>query len=365
MPLNLFAKDKYVGIDIGHFSVKVAQIERSGNGYKVTAIGSAPTPPNSVMDGVVTDPAAVGATIKQLLRDSKISATCANLAVQGGSVVVRTVKMPKMPESTLRKSIRFEAGRYVPSSVEDSYIECEYLSDVEDNQMEVLVAASPKDMVESRISAATAAGLETEIIDIEAFALYRALIEADHELDLSEEAIGIVDIGSETTHVSVVDTGSFALTRTIPVGGKTLTSALESYFKLSPEEAEEGKKALDLSGVISPDGPMENPPLRVIQPLVDELIREIRRSLNYFQSQQTGPTQAKPVKQIFLLGGGALLSGLPAYIAHKLGMSVNSPSFLENPRFDFDGFETEDDPRVLAVAVGLAMRRAGKAAAAA
>lgn len=365
MPLNFFAKDKSVGIDIGHFRVKAAQVERTSNGYKIIAFGSAPTPENSVMDGVVTDPQAVGATIRQLLRDSKISATCANLAVQGGSVVVRTVKMPKMPESTLRKSIRFEAGRYVPSSVQDSYIECEYLGDLEDGQMEVLVAASPKDMVESRIAAATAGGLETEIIDIEAFALYRALIEANHDLDISGEAIGIVDVGSETTHVSVVDSGSFALTRTIPVGGQTLTNALETYFKLSTEEAEEGKKALDLNSIISADGPMENPPLRVIQPLIDELIREIRRSLNYFQSQQTGTTPTKPVKQIFLIGGGSLLRGLPVYFAHKLGMNVNSPSFLENPRFELDEFDTDDDPHTLAVAVGLAMRRTGKAAAAA
>ncbi len=365
MPLNIFAKEKFIGIDIGHHKIKAAQIEFSGNNFKITAVGSVETPENSVMDGVITDPTAVGTAIKQLMRDSKMTATSANLAVQGGSVVVRTVKMPKMPESTLRKSIRFEAGRYVPSSVEDSYIECEFLSDSDDGQMEVLIAASPKDMVESRIAASESAGLETEIIDIEAFALYRSLIEADTEADFSNEAIGIVDIGSETTHVSVVDSGSFALTRTIPVGGKTFTNALETYFKLSHEEAEEGKKALDLSGIISQEGPMENPPLRVIQPLIDELIREIRRSLNYFQSQQTGPVQTKPVQRIFLLGGGSLLNGMPAYLAHKLGMSVNSPSFLENPRFEFNDLEFEDDPRVLAVAIGLAMRRTGKAAIAA
>lgn len=358
MPLSLFPKDRYVGIDIGHSTITIAQVERSGSSCRIVALGVEPTPEGSVNSGVVTDATAVGTAIRHAMRSAHISANVANLAVSGGTVVVRTVKMPKMPEDALRKSIRFEAGRYVPSSVEDSYIECEMLGEREDGQMEVLVAASPKDMVESKIAAAGHAGLDVEVVDVEAFALYRALLEHDSQFD-PETTVALVDCGAESTDVSVIDRGVFALTRSIPIGGNSLTTALESYFKLSPHEAEDGKRSLNLAPLTS-GAPMENAPLRVIQPLIDELVREIRRSLNYYQSQNSDQPGGGKVERLVIVGGGSLLGGLPEYFGSKLGLEVSSPSFLENPKFHFDGTEPPMDPRALAIAVGLGMRRAGR-----
>jgi type IV pilus assembly protein PilM len=362
MSLNIFSKDKFVGIDIGHSTIDVAQVERQNSGFRVMGLGAIATPPNSVQDGVVTDPEAVGDAIRHALKEAHISASAANVAVAGATVVVRTVKMPNMPEDALRKSIRFEAGRYVPSSVEESYIECEVLGMLDDGQMEVLIVASPKDIVESRLAAVNAAGLDTENVDIEAFASYRAIVEADPVSDANDHAIAIIDIGAQNTDVSVVDMGAFSLTRSIPIGGDSITEALVNYFKLSREEAERGKMDLDLSQLIA-DGPMENPPLRVIQPLVDELVREIRRSLNYFHSQQTGHASPRAVTNIYLIGGGSLLKGLPEYLGHRLGIQVTSPDPFANSRIHSPEFGPSTDPRELTVALGLAMRRNGKAAA--
>lgn len=362
MSLNIFRRDKFVGIDIGHSTIDVAQVERSNSGFKVLGLGAVATPPNAVQDGVVTDPEAVGDAIRHAMREAHISASAANVAVAGATVVVRTVKMPNMPEDALRKSIRFEAGRYVPSSVEESYIECEVLGMLDDGQMEVLIVASPKDIVESRLAAVAAAGLETENVDIEAFASYRAIVEADPVCDANDHAIAIVDIGAQNTDASVVDMGAFSLTRSIPIGGDSITEALVNYFKLSRDEAERGKIDLDLSHLIA-DAPMENPPLRVIQPLVDELVREIRRSLNYFHSQQTGLTSPRAVTSIYLIGGGSLLKGLPEYLGHRLGIQVISPDPFANPRIHAPEYALNTDPRELTVALGLAMRRNGKVAA--
>src|SRR5204863_7749674 len=103
------------------------------------------------------------------------------------------------------------------------------------------------------------AGLEVEVVDVEAFALYRTLVEVDEMSDASTATIALIDVGGESTHVSVVDRGAFALTRSIPIGGNSLTTALQNYFKMSLEDAEAGKRALDLRALMN-DGPMENPP---------------------------------------------------------------------------------------------------------
>ncbi len=362
MSLSLFKKKAYVGLDMGSSTINAVQVERAGDVWKVTRWATIPTPKDSIRDGVVTNPEAVGDAIKQACRSSRISATSAVIAVAGGSVIVRAVRIPKMTEATLRKSIKFEAGRYVPSSIEDSFIEFEIIGDAPEGNMDVLIVASPREIVETRMAACQKAGLDVEVVDIEAFAMYRALIEASRDEGLTAETIALVDVGAMTTNVSVVSGGVFAMTRSIPQAGHTLTEALKNYFKLNDEDAEQGKTQLDLQQLLSDDVVTENPPLRVLQPHIDDLIREIRRSLNYYQSQQTEAGKSTPVTRLVISGGGASLAGLAPYFENKLGIPVSCTGVFDNPRFVPVGNENAGHGLDLTVASGLAMRAFAKAA---
>jgi type IV pilus assembly protein PilM len=356
--MGLFAKKTTVGIDFGHHSIKAMQLERTAEAWKIVKLASVPTPAEAMKDGVVVDPSLMGLVLKQMLKDNHISATSASVAVAGGSVIVRPVRIPKMAEGALRKSMKLEAGRYVPSSADDSYIEFEIIGDADDGQMDILVVAAPKDIVETRLQACEAAGLEVESVDIEAFAIYRSVVEADPARDWSEKTIAVIDIGATTTSVSVVQKGLFAMSRTIPNGGQMLTEALKNYFKLSEEDAESGKAQLDFRDLIGEAPPKESPPLRVLQPHVDDLVREIRRSLNYYQSQQQDAKDGA-VDALLLTGGGVKLMGLAEYISHKLGIETTSLDVYQNTRFLHSYVESGLE---LSVATGLAMRAYGRAA---
>ena len=363
MRLSIFRKKAYVGVDLGTSSIKLIQIEADGDRWRVTRFAEVPTPSGAIKDGVVVDNERVSAAIREALRVGKISATSAIIGVAGGSVIVRTVRIPVMPEATLRRSIRFEAGRYVPSSIEDSFIEFEIIGDAPDNQMDVLIVAAPREIVKSRTEACAAAGLEVEVVDIEAFAMYRALIESDVASELSDCTIAMVDIGFSTTNVSVISKGVFAMTRSIPQAGRVLTESLQNYFKLSDEDAEQGKAQLDLRTLVDSDGPVENPPLRVLQPHIDDLIREIRRSLNYYQSQQAEAGESNPVTKLVLSGGGARLTGLDEYMAHKLGIETVTVGVFDSEQIIANNLGLEDAHGFqLSVASGLAMRSAAGAA---
>ncbi|MBX3119781.1 MAG: type IV pilus assembly protein PilM [Fimbriimonadaceae bacterium] len=361
MSLSIFKRQNVVGLDLGHHTFQAVEMERSGDVWKVVKAGSVQTPPDSVRDGVIIDPESAAFAIKQLLRDTHIGASGVHIAVAGGTVVVRNVKMPAMTEQTLRKSIQFEASRYVPSSVEDSYIEFEILGKAEDNQMDVLIVAAPKDIVQSRVLACEKAGLRVESVDVEVFAAYRALIEAGDIEAWQDKTVALVDIGASTTNVSVIQRGTFAMTRTMPQGGQILTDALKSYFKLGDEEAEAGKASLDFKELLDDSTPKENPPLRVLQPHVDDLVREVRRSLNYYQSQQQEANQSKQIDALIITGGGAMLNGLSQYMGHKLGLATESLGVFVNPRFVLPE-PTEDAGLAWSVVMGLAMRSHAKSA---
>jgi type IV pilus assembly protein PilM len=228
--------------------------------------------------------------------------------------------------------------------------------------MDVLIVAAPKDIVQSRLQACEDAGLEVEAVDIEAFAMYRSLVEADQEHDWSQTTIALVDIGSSRTNISVIANGVFSMTRSIPQGGQTLTDALKGYFKLEEADAEAGKAQLDVRELLEEGGPKENPPLRVLQPHLDDLVREIRRSLNYYQSQQSeGANKGKAIDLLLFTGGGSKMPGLVDYMAHKLSITASSAGIYDNPRFINNGGPQETGLD-LAVASGLAMRAHAKAA---
>lgn len=362
MSLNPLKKKAYVGVDLGSSTINVVQVERGGEIWRVTRWATVPTPKDAVRDGVITQVEVVADAIKHALKLAKISANAAVIAVAGGSVIVRAVRIPKMTEATLRKSIKFEAGRYVPSSIEDSFIEFEIIGDAPDGNMDVLIVASPREIVETRIAACEKAGLDVEVVDIEAFAMYRALVEASTDPGLSAETLALIDVGASSTNVSVVAGGVFAMTRSIPQAGNTLTEALKSYFKLNDEDAEDGKAQLDMASLLGDDKVMENPPLRVLQPHVDDLIREIRRSLNYYQSQQTEAGKGSPVTRLVISGGGASLAGLAPYFENKLGIPVSCSGVFDNPRFVPVGTDSAGHGLDLTVASGLAMRAYTKAA---
>ncbi|MBI1755602.1 MAG: type IV pilus assembly protein PilM [Fimbriimonas ginsengisoli] len=359
--MGLFAKKSYIGLDLGHHMLKAVQLERTHTGWQIAKAAAYPTPPDSIRDGVVVEPQALVAAIKELLKLGHFTATSAHIAVAGGSVVVRNVRIPKMAESTLRKSIKFEASRYVPSSVEESYIDFEILGPADETSMDVVIVAAPKDLVESRIAACEAAGLEIEGVDVEAFAIHRALVESNDERDWSGGTVALIDVGSSMSGLSVVQQGSFAMTRSIPNGGNMLTEALTNYFKLTREQAESGKAQLDAGDLLDAEKPKENPPLRVIQPHLDDLVREVRRSLNYYQSQLAEATPERQVSLTILSGGGSQLVGLSSYMEHKLGIKTVAQEVLDNPRFT-SGLDADTPCSGLAVASGLALRTFAKAA---
>ncbi len=357
----MFVKKSTIGVDLGSHQIKVVQVQKHGDTWKITKCASAPTPAETIKDGVVMAPEALGAALKELLKEAGISATTAHIAAAGGSVFVRPVPFPKMKEDALRKSIRIEASRYVPGSVDESFIEFEILGSIDESRMNVLIVAAPKDIVQTRIRACEAAGLEVDGVDVEMFALYRALFETSEDLDTSSSTLALIDIGAASTTISVIHGGVFAMTRSIPNGARLLTEALQSYFKLEAADAESGKSQLDVRDLLEESGPRENPPLRVLQPHIDELVREIRRSLNYFQSQQSEGADARKIEKLVITGGGSKLIGLADYLAAKLGLPTESLGLGTNPRFV--GLPPTDEAGLqFAVATGLAMRPFAKAA---
>lgn len=373
---QIFGKETLAGVDIGSRLIKVVQAEagRGSKSWQITKAGVTPTPPDSVREGIVMDPAAVGKAIRDLLRSLGADANSAVAAISGSSVIVRHIKVPKMAPALLRKSIRFEAAKYISSSTEDSVIEFEITGPVEgeDDKMGVMLVTAPNGMVDSRLSALSAAGLEPVAIDLEAFALQRALLDLSATKPGEGVTLALLDIGATTTDVNIITNGQFALTRNIPIAGDNFTNALKTVVQTDDWAAlEELKTRVNMASLLSPDADPEAFMIaRAIQPVMDELLREVRRSTNYYQSQLSDPANSilpagiigqanGAVAKIIITGGSARLAGLETYMAARLGVPAEIWNVFDNPAFETRLFAPSflaEHHTLLVTGIGLALK---------
>ena len=363
MVLNsLFSKETLVGIDIGSSCIKAVEIEPTAGGWKLANAAVMPTPRDAIKDGVIINIIDVSHGIRSMLKEAGIKATGAISAISGSQVIVRQVQFPKMPESALRKSIRYEASKYISSSIDDSVVEFEILGDGDEpGQMNTMLVAAPREMVDSRVSVLETAGLEPMVIDIEAFALIRALVDFSATDQYLHKTVALIDMGASHTDVNIVSCGEFALTRNIPIAGDSFTNAIKALTAAAFEDAEKLKfemtsiHSIDQLSAAEPDSRS----WRVVQPLLDEMIREIRRSVHYYQSQFPEGSADALVSKIVLTGGTARMPGMSSYVESKLNITTEVADVFKQTAIGTgnvpSAFLQEHGP-VLAVGTGLALK---------
>jgi type IV pilus assembly protein PilM len=208
--------------------------------------------------------------------------------------------------------------------------------------MQIFLTGSPKKLVRKYIDIFAAAKLELASLETETFSLVRSLVGND------KSTVMIVEIGANSTDLSIVKESIPVLNRSLAVCGSTVTKALADKLGVPFVQAEQFK--FDLSVSLNTDIKEELPQL-VIQTL-EPIVTEIQYMLDFFRSQSSGE-----VEKIILSGGGALLLNLNDYLAKRLSLQViiGDPWNRIHYPAELKPVLSEVGPR-LAVAIGLAMR---------
>ncbi|WP_309716511.1 type IV pilus assembly protein PilM [Armatimonas sp.] len=359
---SLFGKEVVVGLDIGSAMIKAVQLEPTRTGFRVVRAAEQKTPQGTVRDGVVISRESVATAVRQMLQAAGITANSAVLSVSGPSSTVRQIRVPKMNEATLTKSIRYEAGKYLSNNLDDSSLAFEILGPCDDDpaQMDVMLVGTSRDIVDSRVIVAQMAGLEAVAVDIESFALIRALVEISEDDFADTNLRAIVDMGAAHTEVIILSGPDFALTRSIPISGDTFSDALKNQLRIESSEAELRKLDIDMGALITGEAPADTIELaRIIQTTVDELLREIRRSINYFQSQLAEEGVSASLSEILLVGGAAQMRNMSTYMSARLGIPTRLCDPFTNSRLETSPEAEEwlqEQGASLAGALGLALK---------
>ena len=340
-----------IGLDIGATAVRVAQLSGSKEAYTLLRFGQIALPQGAVVDGEIRDPGPVSEAIAQVWKRTKLKGKQAVIGLANQRVVVRQVDFPYLDEAEFRQSLRFQAADYIPMPVDEAELDFmvmdDYTTENQEHMMRVLLVAAATDTVETFVETVAAGGIQATGIDLIPFAVARAVsasARGEIGMDGSE---AIVDVGGGITNVVIHVNGEPRFVRILLVGGDDATTALADSLGVSQEEAEAVK--FDLGRDVGPE-----PAKLVLKRQVDNLVEEIRGSLDYYLSQE----DSEPVTSIILTGGGSLTAGLSTRLEATLRTPVTPGTPLSQLNTSKSGL-TEDQLRqvdpVSAAAVGLAM----------
>ena len=349
------AKSKLaVGLDIGSSSVKLVQLREKKGGYALQAFGVSRLPPETIVDGALMNSAAVVQAIQELVAEQRVKAKEVAIGVRGHSVIIKKISLPRMSQDELDDSIQWEAEQYIPFDVKDVNIDTQILTPQADaaGQMDVLLVAAKKDMINDYTSVCAEAGLAATVVDVDAFAVQNAY-EASYELPPGETVV-LINVGASVTNINILASGATTFTRDVTMGGNSFTEEIQKQLNVSYDEAE----ALKLGGQGETDAVVPQEVERVIQAVAEQLAGEIQRSLDFYAATAADHR----ISRVFLSGGTARIPALFKVIEQRAAVPVeilNPFKAIEIDNRKFDPMLLTNAAASAAVAVGLALRRAG------
>jgi type IV pilus assembly protein PilM len=345
-----------LGLDIGSSSVKLAQLRQTKRGYALVSLDTAPLPSEAIVDGALMNSAAIVQAIQDLVSQNKIRTKEVAIGVSGHSVIIKKISLPKMTQDELDESIQWEAEQYIPFDVKDVNIDTQILGDRGDasGQMDVLLVAAKKDMINDYTAIVTEAGLLPVVVDVDAFAVQN-MFEANYEMGAGETVV-LINAGASVVNINIVSNGASTFTRDITVGGNQFTEEIQKQLNVSYDEAEAlkvgGQTGAEMDAVV----PQEVE--RVIQGVAEQMAGEIQRSLDFYAATAADSHIAK----VYLSGGTARVPALFKVIEQRVGVPVeilNPFKAIEVDNRRFDPQHIMEIAPSAAVAVGLALRSLG------
>jgi type IV pilus assembly protein PilM len=339
-----------VGLSIGASQLAAAVVVNNGK-PKLVKAAQHTLPPDVVVGGEVRDSEALASEIAAFFSAEDLPRKNVRLGVGSSRTGVRVFERPVVDDPRqLANAIRFRAYDTLPIPIEEAMLDYQIVE--ESNAPDrVLLAVAYRDLVDRFANTCTAAKIELVGIDIEAFALLRAVGgEPLNPGERAEAARVAVSIGHDRTTVAVSDGRTCEFTRVLDWGGVRVTSAIERALELDSAEAERLKRSLDISAGAAEElgDDRTKRAVEVARREVNGLARELASSLHFYQDQPDSLGFA----EITITGGGAHLQGLAGQLEELIGISVRVADPFARVGSGH-GISSNGQDGALAVAIGL------------
>ena len=345
-------KKNAVGLDIGSSSIKVVQLKEGSAGLELQNFDIVPLPEEAVVDGSLMNFTAVVDKIKEIWKTHKIRNREVALGVSGHSVIIKKISLPQMSRDELAEQIQWEAEQYIPFDIKDVNVDVQVLNEeTAQGQMDVLLVAAKKDVINDYTSVTVEAGLKPVVVDVDTFCIQN-MFELSHGFP-PNETVALINVGATVMNINVISDGVTSFTRDITMGSMSLTQEIQKQLGVSFEEAEHYKTG--------GDGELSNSSLlqevaQMSERVSESLVTEIQRSIDFFAATSVNAD----ISKVYLTGGGSQMVTLVNSLERRLEVPVQVVNPFKGISVDEKKFDVKWLNKMAptaAVAVGLGLRR--------
>jgi type IV pilus assembly protein PilM len=346
---------RLVGLKVGASQLAAARVTNNG-AAELVQLARQPLDQGVVVGGEVRDPEAIALALKQFFAKNKLPRKNVRLGIASNRIGVRVFDLVGIDdEKQLENAIRFRAQEALPIPLDEAVLDYHVLGESVDEDgtvmQRVLLVVAYRELVERYVSACRKAGITLAGVDLEAFALLRALAAPRAEDDESDSALVAVSIGHDRSTFAVSDGRICEFTRVIDWGGATLSVAIARALDLAPSEVEPLKRLVSLESAAVPEGIEAGQytlAVDAVRRQVQAFARELVSSLQFYQHQPG----SLGIGEIVITGGTAGLAGLAEELQSMIGVRVRVGDPLARLKVA-KKLAVDEELGSLAIAIGL------------
>jgi type IV pilus assembly protein PilM len=350
-------KQEIVGLKIGASQIAAARVVNNGSTPRLVQLARTALEPGVVVAGEVRDVPALARALNEFFTANKLPRKGIRLGIGTNRIGVRSLDVEGIDDvRQLANAVRFRAHEALAIPMEEAVLDFrvtgETVTESGGISRRVLLAAAYREPIDHYIEAFRAANLELAGIDVEAFALLRAVAPTRTvDPDAAPAAVVAVALGHDRSTLAISDGTVCDFMRVLEWGGGKLDEAIERSLGLTLEEAVELKNELSLDA-----GAPEEPRLARARSAVlgelEGLARELVASLQFYQSEPG----SLPISEILVTGGTSQLPGLPEELERLIRARVRAADPLAAVRSELV-VSQRDDLASLAIAIGLGVEQ--------
>lgn len=346
---------RLVGLKIGASQLAAATVSNNGHA-EVLQLARGPLDAGIVSNGELREPELLADALKEFFKQNKLPKRGVRLGIATNRIGVRTLEIPGIQDAKqLANAIKFRAQEALPIPIDEAVLDYQVLSETtnEDGEISrrILLVLAYRDLIDRYVAACKKAGIQLVGIDLEAFALLRALAAPREEGTPAQAALVGVTVGHDRTTFAVSDGRTCEFTRVLDWGGHSLNVGLARALDMAPSEVDHFKRDLSLTGNEVPDGLTSEQAVKARAALnaqVQSFARELVSSLQFYQNQPG----SLGIGEIVVTGGTAHLAGFAEELARLIGVRVRIGDPLVRVKISKKLREPEQLGS-LAVAIGL------------
>jgi type IV pilus assembly protein PilM len=347
---------RIVGLKIGASQLAAAKVSNNGSA-ELQQVARGPLEAGIVVGGELRDPDALSEALKEFFSSHGLPKRGVRLGISNNRIGVRTFEITGIEDpKQLANAVRFKAQEALPIPIDEAVLDYQVLGEGVTEEGEptrrILLVVAYRELIDRYVDACKKAGITLSGIDLEAFALLRALqapqdgVEGD-----PSAALVVVAIGHERATFAVSDGRVCEFTRVLDWGGSALNVAIARVLDAAPSEVEGAKRALALTDEMVPDGLTSDQAKQAREAMrraIQAFARELVSSLQYYQNQPG----SLGIGEIVLTGGTAHLPGLAGELERLIGVRVRVGDPLARMKIAKKVGEPEQIGS-LAIAIGL------------